>query len=676
MSVLIGVDVGGTFTDVVVWDSDSRRLSLEKVPTTPADPSRSTLAGTRAALERAGLPAGAVTTVRHGTTVATNALIQRTGARTGLITTRGFRDVLEIGRTKRDVTFDLLWDRPAPLVRRRHRREVTERMSAAGESLMPLDLGELERECQLLLDEGVESIAVSFLNAYASAAHEEQAIAHLASRAGGINFTRGSEILPDLLEYERTNLAVINAYVSPLISGYLANLERELRGQGIAAPINVMQSNGGAMEIPYARRTPVRLLLSGPCGGVTGATHLARRVGFDNLITFDMGGTSCDVCLVEGGVAQLTASGAVAGYPLTPLPMLYINTIGAGGGSIAWLDSGGALKVGPRSAGAVPGPAGYGTGGVLPTVTDAWIAAGYLNPDQLVGGALRLHPHLAEAALRPIAERLGLGLSETSDGVLRVVEANMVNAVKSVSVKRGRDPKDLVLVAYGGAGPLAAAGIARALGMRNVLVPRHPGLVCALGTLVASVQYDLMQSFRAPLSGAVLPRLEATLEELADRLRRNFGEESRNRLLFSREAYLKYAGQYHSLRLALPEVLSESMLASLRKDFDAAFEREYGHARPDQPVELDSVRVVATDRATELPAFEPPSAVAGRPAPRHRTVWADGGPRMAPVLDWPALKSGTRIPGPAIVEEFDSTVWIPPDASGRVIDDGSLLVEL
>ena len=676
MATLIGVDVGGTFTDIVVWESESRRVWLEKVLTTPDDPSRGTVAGTRAVLGRAELPPSGVAAVRHGTTVATNTLIQRAGARTGLITTRGFRDVVEIGRTKRDVTFDLMWDRLPPLVRRRHRREVTERMSAGGESITPLDLRELELEFRFLTGEGIESIAVSFLNAYANAEHEKQAIAHLQSLDPGLSLTRGSEILPDLLEYERTHLAAINAYVAPLISRYLENLERELQGSGIEASVSVMQSNGGAMEIPYARAAPVRLLLSGPCAGVTGAIHLARKLGLDNLITFDMGGTSCDVCLVEGGVPQLTTSGSVAGYTLAPLPILDINTIGAGGGSLAWLDAGGALKVGPRSAGAVPGPACYGTGGERPTVTDAWIIAGYLNPDQLVGGALRLYPHLAERAVRRIAERLGLGLSETSDGVLRVVEANMVNAVKTVSVKRGRDPQHLVLVAYGGAGPLAAAGIARELGMRRVLVPRHPGLLCALGTLVAGVQYDVKRSFRVPLNRDALPGLEASLAELADGLRRHFGAGSRSNLVFSREAYLKYAGQYHSLPLPMPEVLTEATLPALRKEFDAAFERDYGHARPDQPVEFDSLRVVVCDRPADVPSFEPPAAAAVRPVARPRMVWIDEAARACPVFDWSTLGVGTHITGPAIVEEFDSTVWVPPDGSGRIVDDGSILLEL
>lgn len=672
---MIGVDVGGTFTDVVAWDAAAKRLWLEKVPTTPDDPSRGTLQGIHRVLATSDIAAGAVEAVRHGTTIATNALIQRTGARTGLITTKGFRDVLEIARCKRDVIYDLLWVRATPIVRRRHRREVRERALAAGNVMTPLDLSEIEREFRFLRSEGVESIAISFLHAYAQPEHESRAAEHLRSLDGSVPISTGHEVLPVLGEYERTNLAVTNAYLLPLISVYLDNMRRELGRLGLASQLSVMQSNGGAMDVEQARSAPVRLILSGPAAGVTGAAHLARQRGFENLVTFDMGGTSCDVCLVEDGTAQLTATAQIAGHSLALLPTLYINTIGAGGGSIARVDAAGALKVGPESAGSVPGPASYGNGGTEPTVTDAWLVVGLLDPARKLAGTLQLDKGLAEAAISTMAESAGLRPEEAAAGVLRVVEANMVQAVKAVSVKKGRDPKSLVLVAYGGAGPLAAAGVARELGMRRVLVPRHPGLVCALGTLVADVRYDLKRSFRARVEPETYPRLIsllATIErELSARFRDSPGE-----VVLRREADVRYAGQFFTLPIQIPNDLSSDGFQSLRPLFDGAFRGEFGHDRPDQPVEFDSVRVVASQAPKTYPVFSHSVVPEKSASSSKRTVFIDGAAVECNVREWASVSSGEELSGPMIVEEFDSTVWVPPGARASVADDGSILLEV
>ncbi len=508
MAWRVGVDSGGTFTDICLLDETSGRIAVWKVSSTPADPAQAVARGVEEALARAAAPAGAVSYFGHGTTVATNALIQRRGAPTGLITSDGFRDLLEIGRQKRPDLYDLQADKPPVLVARALRREVPERLRHDGHIETALDETAVRGAARVLREAGARAVAICFLYSFLDPAHETAARRIVAEEFPEAFICASHEVAPEFREYERLSTTVVNAALGPVMAFYIRSVAERLTALGIAATPYLTQSNGGVIGFAEAARLPVRTVLSGPSTGVIGAQAMARLAGAPDIITFDMGGTSTDVALIRGNEAQLAREAVVHGYPIKA-PMLDIHTVGAGGGSIAFVDSGGLLKVGPNSAGADPGPACYGRGNDEPTVTDANIVLQTLNPTHLLGGRMTVRRELACTAIERLAAQLGLDAMAAAEGILAVVTANMARAIRIISVARGHDPRDYTLVAFGGAGPLHAARLAAELAIRRVLVPRHPGILCAMGLLLADVRADFAATRLLALSPAVIGAIEA-----------------------------------------------------------------------------------------------------------------------------------------------------------------------
>ncbi len=693
MSVRIGIDIGGTFTDIVCLDADGR-IRVRKVSSSPDDYARAIIEGVRALARETGLAGRDVAEVLHGTTVASNAILEGRGARTGLVTTRGFRDVLEIRRLRMPRLYDLGWEKPPPLVERRLRAEVTERIAASGEVRVPLDPAEVERVLDGLLAEGIEALAVCLLNAYANPAHEEAVRAVVERRAPHLALSVSSAVLPEIKEYERTSTTVVNACVMPVVRRYLATLAAGLREIEVTAPLSVMQSSGGLMSAEAAGRLPMHVVESGPAAGVVGARALARRLGLARLITFDMGGTTAKTSLVEDGEVhrsgEIQVGGGIthgsrlltgAGY-LLRVPAIDLAEVGAGGGSIVWIDAGGAPRVGPRSAGAAPGPVCYALGGAEPTITDANLILGYLNPTQLAGGGVKLDAARAHEVFEArVARPLGLPLAEAAHGAHRIAASNMIRAIRAVSTERGRDPREYVLFAFGGNGPLFAAGMARALEMRTIVVPPAPGLFSAFGLLYADTEHHYVRTFRGPtrrLDLAALGQAWAALEAEARAAlaRDGFGPEA---VALRRRADVRYHGQTSELTVDAPGgEPGPAWVAAVEAAFGAEYERTYGHrAGPEEPVELVSLRLVArgVPAAPRVPERTAPApAPAARAAPRRAYFGREAGWSETPVLARADL--ATRTAGPCIVEEYDATCLVPPGAHAALDAAGNIVIEL
>ena len=551
----IGVDIGGTFTDVVCRDG-AGAVRLVKIPTTRQNPS----AGVRAALDVMGadwrVAAGAIRRFVHGTTVATNAVLEAKGAKIGLITTAGFKDVLEIGRQMRHAMYDLILkpETPVFLAPGALRKEVRERVSADGAVLVPLDEASVELAVRELLALEVEAIAVSYLFSFLHPAHEERTREIIALLAPDMMVSLSSEVDPAFREYERTCVTAFDAYIKPVVDRYLASMERDLAASGVECPLQIMQSRGGIASSGVVRRRPVRLFLSGPAAGVIGGVEVGRAVGITDLITVDIGGTSCDIALVSKGTPLIRAEGEICGYGVR-VPMVDVNTIGAGGGSLAWLDGAGSLKVGPQSAGSEPGPACYGRGGTEPTVTDASIILGLVNPDYFAGGALKLEPALARAVLEAkIARPLGMTLEEAALGIHRVLNAQMAEAIRLVSIGRGIDPREYSLLPLGGGGPLHATALARELGIARIAVPLHPGVLSAAGLLHAPIEHEVAAAFPRPLAGLAWPEVHGVLERLDAACARLMASEGvpRERRSVHYFADVCYVGQSYHLEFRSP----------------------------------------------------------------------------------------------------------------------------
>jgi N-methylhydantoinase A len=680
MRARLGVDVGGTFTDVALWDEAWGRLTALKLPSVPADPAEGILAGIRAILERDGVRPEALGFVAHGTTVATNALLEGKGARTALVTTRGFRDLLEIARQKRPDLYDLQADTPPPLVPRDLRWEVRERLSAEGAVLRVLERDDVLAVLDATAGERVEAIAVCFLYSFLDPAHERQAADAIRARRPGCYVSISSDVSPEFREYERLSTTVLNAYLGPLISRYVGRFGAAVRGIGVPGAPYINQSNGGVISVAGAAERPVRTLLSGPSAGVSGAAWVARAAGLDALITFDMGGTSTDVARVEGGRPVIVGERTIGGYPVR-IPALEIESVGAGGGSIARVDSGGKLEVGPESAGAVPGPACYGRGGRRPTVTDANVVLGRLSATHLLDGRMELYPDLARQALEDLGRELGLSAVDAARGVLAVVGTNMLSAIRIVSVRKGYDPRDYTMVAFGGAGPLHAASLARDLGVGRVLVPPAPGILCALGLLVEPLRIDLVRTRVRQLDALPLAELADAFAELEAEATAGLDREAvpHARRHLARALDMRYLGQNFELTVAAPDALWTGDREALRRAFALEHERVYGYAAADEPIQVVNVRLTALGEPDPLalPALPPaaqPEADEARAG--ERPVYFDeaGDFAITPIYRRERLLAGHRLAGPAIVEQMDTTTVILPGQHALVDLHANLMI--
>lgn len=659
----IGIDIGGTFTDFVFFDEYIGQFSSQKILSTPDAPARAVLNGLK---DESQLEHGSIV---HGSTVATNALLERKGAVTALVTTAGFGDVLEIGRQNRPDIYDLFGRRPQPLVPAGRRFEVTERVDHRGQVLVLLDPAQLDSLVAQLHAHNVESVAVSLLFSFLYPKHEQAIATKL--RTEGFFVSLSSEVLPEFREYERTSTTVANAFVSPVMDRYLDQLEHHTH----TADFRVMQSNGGSIRASQARREAVRCVLSGPAGGVVGARYVAEAAGFAHLITFDMGGTSTDVSLCAGDI-QVTTESEIDGLPIR-VPVIDIHTVGSGGGSIAFVDAGGALRVGPQSAGADPGPVCYGLGGMQPTVTDANLILGRLSTDLFLGGTMPLDFDAAEAALAQLATEAGLpaqpGLSRAQTaalGVLEVVNAHMERALRVISIQRGHDPQDFTLVSFGGAGSLHAANLARSLTIPRVLIPPGAATLSAFGMLTADVVKDYVQTVMRPGS-TQFDELEALIAPLAERGLADVQAEGVPAANISVEKRLdmRYVGQ--SYELAVP------LTPDFSTEFHAAHAHAYGHSQPDMPLGIVNLRLRAVGQLTRpaMPTTGPPDTATPKPFDHRPVVLADG-PASVPFYRGQALKPGQQIIGPAVITQPDTTVFFTAGDSLHVDEFLNLIIEV
>jgi N-methylhydantoinase A len=686
MSLRVGIDIGGTFTDLVAID-DAGQVRTHKIASTPHDYGEGIVEGLRAMLSHGTT----VTDVLHGTTVGSNTVLEGKGARTALITTRGFRDILEIRDLRMPVLYDLRWTKPRALVERRLRLEVTEKLRPDGSVSVPLDRATVDAAIAMLRAENVQSVAICLLHSYANPAHERAVAEHVRAALPDIAISISHEILPEIKEYPRTSTTVINAYVQPVVRAYITALDARLRMLGIAAGLQLMQSNGGLASADFAAAAPAHIIESGPAAGVVGGAVLARHLQEHRLITFDMGGTTAKAGLVENGDVlrseALEVGGGVmagsrllvgAGYILK-LPAIDLAEVGAGGGSICRLDAAGAPKVGPESAGADPGPVCYGRGGTAPTITDCNLVLGYLDPGGLVGGALRVDVDAARAAIaRDLAGPMRCSVEEAAFGMLRLATATMMRAIRAVSVERGRDPRLFSLLAFGGNGPLFAAGIARELAIGRVIVPPMPGLFSAFGLLVADTEHHATQSLRTRLDNtdpAALGRVLTSLAEAgAQRLARDGFPPAQQS--FRRAASARYVGQSSEIEVPLPDGLdAAALLACLPALFATEHERTYGFRAPDdEAVELIGLSVIArgTPETPRLPDRIPPAAAI---VPASRRAWfPDCGWVETSVVDRAGLPAART--GPLIIQEYDATCLVPRGAIAEVDGFGNIRLSL
>ncbi len=682
---VLAIDIGGTFTDLVLLDCRTGRQSVAKVPTTYPDPSDAVLSGIDS------LPdfrdAGAVQRVIHGTTLVTNTLIERKGARTGLITTAGFRDALEIGREGRYDIYDLRLELPEPLVERRLRFGALERMNVRGEAIQRLDESSIREACSTFIEEEVESVAICFLHAYANPEHERQAARIVGKAMPGVSVSVSHQVSPEQREYDRTSTTVANAYVQPLARRYLSGLTRGLEAKGIAAPLHIMLSNGGVCSAETAAAFPVRLVESGPSGGALSAAYWGGRSSLNDVLAFDMGGTTAKAVLGSDGVFPVTTESEVArvyrfkrgsGLPLL-VPVLDMIEIGAGGGSIAHLNEMGLPAVGPESAGSVPGPACYGNGGSAPTVTDADLVLGMLNPAYFLGGKMALNLDRANSAVHRLSKRLGTGIDRMAWGIHRMVNENMANAARVHAAERGIDIRGYAMVATGGAGPVHACGVAERLGIRTVIVPPTAGVSSAFGLMLAPISFDFARSYVARLEALNYARLNTLFEAMETEgavVLRDAGV-APSQMRIERTADMRYVGQGHEIRIPIPGGrIGPDSLDEIHERFDTEYVRKF--TRTCEGVEIESVhwRVRMSGPKPDIGDPELPPSTGGDAVKGVRPVLFDAetGPEPAPVFDRYRIDPGFRATGPAIVEEDESTAVVPHGWSFAVETCGSLLL--
>jgi N-methylhydantoinase A len=672
MAYRLGVDVGGTFTDLFLVDDEDHRQWRVKTPSTPADPSEGVLAGVQRICAEAGIGAGDLRNVVHGTTVATNAVLEAKGARVGLITTRGFGQILHLARsqTPGPLAGWIIMIKPDPPASLADTREAVERMDARGETLVPVDRAQVEGIVRDLVESGVESLTISLINAYVDGRHEREVGEIVEALYPGFPVTLSSDVLPEFREYERTLTACMNSYVRPTVSAYVDHLQGSLRSAGLRSDVDILRSDAGVMTPAEAARNPVYGVLSGPSGGVAGALWVATRAGYPNVLTFDMGGTSTDVSLCQAGAPTIGRETGIGQFNIK-VPSVDVHTVGAGGGSIAHVpELTGALRVGPESAGAEPGPAAYGRGGDAPTVTDANVVVGHLPP-RLIGGEMALDAEAARTAVGRIADAMGLSVDQAAEGILKIVNENMAGALRVISVQRGHDPREFALVAFGGAGPLHANAVAELMGSFPVIVPPSPGLLCALGDLVADFRNEFARTLIRLTAEATPAELGEILDELAARAREWMAAQNiaadRQRVDFV--ADMRYHGQGYEIPVPLDHgEIGAGDLGALEERFNGLHDQLYGFRMPNTAAEIVNLRAVGSGERPnpELPQAEPGDADASAAVTDTGEILFEGERRETRIYDRGALRPGHRLKGPAVITEFDSTTVVLPGYEAEV----------
>lgn len=666
----VGVDVGGTFTDAVVYDDEAKQIAYAKAPSTPSDPTK----GVIDAVEGLGAAFEDIGRFVHGITIGTNAILQHKGARVWLLVTEGFRDVLEIARTNRDVLYNIKTLKTPPIVPRSRSVEVRERLIYDGSVRVPLDEEGLRESVRALPIAEDDAVAVCFLHSYAHPDHERRAVEIVREECPGVTVCCSSEVLAQFREYERFNTTALNAYIGPLMDRYLDALQTRLAGKGYRSEVFIMTSNGGVSTAGRARRLPISTVLSGPAGGVAATVHLGGITGLENLITCDMGGTSTDVCLIESLQVPVTNEQFIAGYA-NRTPQIEINAVGAGGGSIAWLDAGDILMVGPHSAGAEPGPACYGQGGTDPTVTDANLVLNRLSSGTRLAGRIALDKGKSVESMQPIMERLNLNEYQLSEGVIRIAVARMVSAIKQISIAKGFDPRDFVLCAYGGAGPMHAAFIAEELEIPRLVVPLGPGNFAAFGSLISDIRQDYVLTRTIQTRGAKFEEIDKIFQEMENEGRANLEREGVGKPSIDtrRSLGMRYLGQSWELEVDLPE--GTDSVAAIEAAFEDIHDRRFGH-KSGGASEIVNFRIAAIGRVDKptLPAWTVQGPLSDAEV-AQREVYFDGAFVETPVYDRLKLPLETEIHGPAIIDESGSTTIVPPGWRAHVLGFGDLLLE-
>lgn len=680
MGYRLGIDSGGTFTDVVLFDEQSGKLNITKTPSTPHNPSIGVFNGFLKISKQKHVEPGDITSLIHGTTVATNALLEYKGVKTALILTKGFKDILSIVRQDRPNLYDYFERRPEPLIPRHLRFEVTERMLFNGQIKARLDEENVRDIITHLKDSRIDTVAVCLLHSYANPAHELRIKALFNDSYPEATVCLSSDILPEIREYERMSTTAINAYVMPIIERYLTDLKGKIKGAGLTVDLNVMQSNGGIMPSAAISQKSVATILSGPAGGVIGSQEIARLAGFDNLITLDMGGTSSDICLINDCKYITTKESEIGGHAIK-VPMIDIKTIGAGGGSIAWIDAGGLLRIGPQSAGADPGPACYGKGGKEPTVTDANLVLCRINPEFYVGGEMKLSMDKAREAISKIAVPLGFSIEKAAEGILRVVNANMLRGIRRVSVERGHDPRSFSLFCFGGGGPLHGAALANELSMHEMIVPISPGVNSAVGLLKADFRYDYSRTYLKTISQADIGELNDIYSELEKSAMEKMVAEKIDpeQIIFKRSADIRYYGQGYEVEIPVAGgQIGSSQIKTLKSGFNQSHRQLYGYDLPKEEIELVYLRLAAIGQVSKPEFYKGRGADTDSTAALkgERRVYIDGQYRSTTLYDRSKLKPNNTLQGPAIIEQFDSTTLINPGQTVRVDDYLNLVVTL
>jgi N-methylhydantoinase A len=690
----LGIDIGGTFTDAALVDAHTGMVRIVKVPSTPADPAAGFMTAVERALAYCAGEGQAVRLLVHATTVATNALIEGKTASLGMITTQGFRDILEIGRQIRSRLYDVHLTKPRPLVSRRWSFEVSERLDADGQVLTPLDSAQVRHIARQLKAAGVEAVVCCLLHSYINPTHERQVAAILREEYPEAFLSVSADVCPEFREYLRASTTAVNAAVMPLVSRYLEALETRLRGRGVTAPFYVMQSSGGVMRVQAAKQRPVYMVESGPAAGVIAAGAFAEPHGYRHVLSFDMGGTTAKVGLIQDGQPRLSTEFEVGGQVITPLgegrgsgypvrtPVIDLVEVGAGGGSEAWIDAGGALRVGPRSAGAMPGPVCYGQGGTTPTITDANVLLGRLNPAFFLGGEITLDVEASRAALlERCAQPLGIEPLQAANGIVEIANAHMMAAMRLISIQRGYDPRDFILVAFGGAGPLHANALARELDIPTILIPPSPGIASALGMLMTDIKHEFVATRRHVVSHLEPAALAALFDDFmaqgVELLQAEGIAASQQRML--RSVDLRYKGQSHELPISVPTgALTSVHLEALQQQFHQAHTRAYGYAAPEDPIELVNVRltVLGISSKPRLQALPQGSGDIRAALKGQRQVWfsESAGFLPCPIVDRLRLRWGDIVPGPAVIEELDATTVVHPGYQAQVDQHGNLLL--